>query len=149
MSSNYSEDALVEKPALDLLASLGWKTVSAFEESFGPDGTLGRDSQREVILVHRLRDALLALNPGVPHDQREAALHDVARDRSLMDRVRANREIYTLLREGFAADWRDERGTVQSGRVRYIDWHRSEENDWLAGLSAHGGAKGSSVASRA
>ena len=34
MSGKFSEDALVEQPALSLLAELGWESVSAFEESF-------------------------------------------------------------------------------------------------------------------
>jgi type I restriction enzyme R subunit len=32
----YSEDQLVEQPASGLFAALGWPTVSALEESFGP-----------------------------------------------------------------------------------------------------------------
>ena len=132
MSGRYSEDALVERPAMELLAEMGWETVSAFEESFGPAGTLGRDSQREVVLVHRLRVALLALNPQVPDVQREEALHEVVRDRTLMDRVRANREVFELVRDGFPVTWRNERGVERADRVRYIDWHRSDENEWLA-----------------
>jgi type I restriction enzyme R subunit len=132
VSGRYSEDALVERPALDLLAVLGWETVSAFEESFGAGGTLGRGSQREVVLVHRLRDALRYLNPSVPDVQREEAVAALIRGRALMDRVRANREVFELLRDGFSAVWRDSSGAEQSGRVRYIDWHHSDENEWLA-----------------
>ncbi len=40
----YSEAGLVEEPALELLAELGWDIVNAFHEEFGPAGTLGRDS---------------------------------------------------------------------------------------------------------
>ena len=31
MSSAYSEDQLVEQPAIQLFAEMGWKTVSAIE----------------------------------------------------------------------------------------------------------------------
>jgi len=62
----FSEDELVEGPAVELLAELRWETVNAFEEVFGEVGTLGRDSRREVVLQHRLRAALARLNPGVP-----------------------------------------------------------------------------------
>lgn len=48
MSSHaYSEDQLVEKPAIGLFATLGWQTVSALEESFGSGGTLGRETKGE------------------------------------------------------------------------------------------------------
>ena len=36
----YSEDQLVEQPAIGLCSALGWQTVSAQEESFGAGGTL-------------------------------------------------------------------------------------------------------------
>ena len=34
----YSEDQLVEQPAIGLFAALGWQTVSALEEDFGAGG---------------------------------------------------------------------------------------------------------------
>ena len=43
----FTEDELVERPALELLSELGWRTVNAYEETLGPGGTLGRDIRRE------------------------------------------------------------------------------------------------------
>ena len=60
----YTEDQLVEQPAIGLFAELGWTTVSAWEESFGATGTLLRETKGEVVLVSRLRAALERLNPG-------------------------------------------------------------------------------------
>lgn len=34
----YSEDHLVEQPALALLAELGWQTDCGLEETFAPEG---------------------------------------------------------------------------------------------------------------
>lgn len=51
MAKPYSEDALVEQPAIELFAGLGWQTVGAFDEVFGPCGTLGRESASEVVLL--------------------------------------------------------------------------------------------------
>jgi type I restriction enzyme, R subunit len=34
--SDYTEELLVEQPAIELFAELGWATVSATEETFGP-----------------------------------------------------------------------------------------------------------------
>jgi len=128
----YSEDGLVEQPALALLAELGWSVVNAWSETFGPAGTLGRDSMHEVVLVHRLRDALRWLNPEVPEPVREEALAAMARDRSVMDRVRANREVHDLLRDGYRAEWLDDRGEMQFATVRFVDFTDSTKNDWLA-----------------
>lgn len=48
-----SEDRLVQKTFADHLENvLGWKNVYAWnEETFGPDGTLGRTDTREVVLT--------------------------------------------------------------------------------------------------
>lgn len=54
----YNEDQLVEQPAIALFAALGWQTLNAMEESFGPDGSLGRSTKGEVVLSGRLRAAL-------------------------------------------------------------------------------------------
>jgi type I restriction enzyme R subunit len=128
----YSESGLVEEPALKLLAGLGWEVVNAWSETFGPAGTLGRDSMHEVVLVHRLRDAIRVLNPGLPGHIREEALLAVTKDRSAMDRVRANREVQTFLRDGYRTEWADDRGEKRFATVRFIDFLDSTKNDWLA-----------------
>ena len=56
---SYTEESLVEQPAIGLFAELGWQTVSAMEETFGAGGTLGRETKGEVVLVARLRAALV------------------------------------------------------------------------------------------
>ena len=77
----YTEDQLVEQPAIWLFAELGWATVLALEEMFGapspglaatlshPLGegaSVGRETKGEVVLVSRLRAALEPLNPALP-----------------------------------------------------------------------------------
>jgi len=128
----YSEAGLVEEPALELLAELGWEVIHAWSETFGSAGTLGRDSMHEVVLVHRLRDAIRFLNPDLPDHIREEALQAVTKDRSVMNRVRANREVHTLLRDGYRTDWADERGEKRFATVRFVDFLDSTKNDWLA-----------------
>ncbi|MBM3836853.1 MAG: hypothetical protein FJ398_02620 [Verrucomicrobia bacterium] len=50
----HSEDRLVQKTFADHLRNvLGWESVYAHnEETFGPNGTLGRANEREVVLVY-------------------------------------------------------------------------------------------------
>ena len=55
MPHAYTEDQLVEQPAIGLFGELGWQTVVALEEIFGKDGTLGRETPGEVVLQPRLR----------------------------------------------------------------------------------------------
>ena len=64
----YTEDQLVELPAIGLFAELGWSAVSALEETFGVTGTLSRETKGDVVLVARLRAALERLNPALPRE---------------------------------------------------------------------------------
>lgn len=130
--SRFNEDALVERPAVELLGELGWVTVDAYTEVLGAGGTLGRDSQHDAFLTHRVRDALSLLNPAVPEPIREEALAEITRDRSLMSPVRANQEIHGLVRDGYRAEWVDDRGDHQYAVVRFVDLRDVSKNDWLA-----------------
>ncbi len=62
----YTEDQLVEQPAIGLFAELGWTTASALEETFGATGTLGRETKSEAVLLPRLKSGLERLNPTLP-----------------------------------------------------------------------------------
>jgi type I restriction enzyme R subunit len=122
----------VEQPALEVLAELGWEVVHAFDESYGSSGTLGRDSMADIVLTYRLRDAVARLNPGVPDLVLVEAVDAFTKDRSAMDRVRANRDVYDLLRDGYRAQWSDDRGEQLYATVRFVDFRSWEANDWLA-----------------
>ena len=54
----YTEDQLVEQPAIGLFAELGWTPVWAWRESFGAPGTLLRGTKAGVVLGSRWRAAL-------------------------------------------------------------------------------------------
>jgi type I restriction enzyme, R subunit len=80
----YSEDALVEQPAIALFAELGWEMVNGYHETFGPTGTFGRETTAEVVLVARLRPALRRLNPGLPAEAVDLTIQESTRDRGAM-----------------------------------------------------------------
>ena len=118
MPQDYTEELLVGQPAVDLVADLGWQTVSANEEVFGAAGTLGRETKAEVILIPRLRAALARLNPALPADAINSAVVELARDRSAMSLAAANREVWELVRDGVKISVPDrERGGQKTERV--------------------------------
>lgn len=78
----YTEDSLVEQPAIQLFAELGWQTLSALEEVFGVGGTLGRETKGEAVLVPRLRAVLDRLNPSLPPEDVSGSLDQLIHDRS-------------------------------------------------------------------
>jgi type I restriction enzyme R subunit len=132
MAHAYTEDQLVEQPAIGLFATLGWQTVSAMEEVFGPGGTLGRETKGEVVLVDRLCTALGKLNPAQPPEAINTAIDELTRDRSAMSLEAANSEIYQLLKDGIPVSVPDrEHGGQNTERLRVIDWARPAQNDFL------------------
>jgi len=136
----YTEDKLVEQPAIGLFAELGWTTVSALEEVFGANGTLARETSGEVVLVSRLRAALQRLNPALPPEGIAAGMDELTRDRSAMSLVAANREVYLLLKEGIRVSVPDKGeddalGTTEPRRLSATAHRRVGDN-----AHHHGGA---------
>src|SRR5579864_209308 len=132
---NYSEDALVEQPAIALFGRLGYETINAFREKPGKGSVLGRETWHEVVLVPRVRAALRKLNPGVAREAIELAIADVTADRSALSPVHANREMYRLLKDGVKVKMRVEGGVGGDAEldetVRIIDWNTPIDNDFL------------------
>ncbi|WP_277958210.1 type I restriction endonuclease subunit R [Anaeromyxobacter oryzisoli] len=129
----YTELALVEAAAMEVLASLDWPAVSAVEETFGVGATLGRGSQREVVLLGRLRAALGKLNPDAPAAAINLAADELTRERVAMGPAAANREVHRLLTDGIKVTVKDERtGREEPRTLRVVDWERPSENDFLA-----------------
>ena len=132
MAHAYTEDQLVEQPAIGLFADLGWQTLSAMEETLGATGTLGRETKGEVVLATRLRSALVRLNPALPAEAINNAIDEITRDRSAMLPEAANREVYRLLKEGIVVSVPDHaHGGQKTERLRVVDWDTPENNDFL------------------
>ena len=131
-SKGYTEDELIEQPAIELLKRLGWSHINALHETLGPSGTLGRDNQSEIILQSRLRVAFNRLNPGLPPEAYDFAFEELTRDRSRLSMPAANREIYQLLKNGIKVHLPDpEGGGEKVETVRLIDWDNYLNNDFL------------------
>jgi len=127
----YTEDHLVEQPAMELLQSIGWETKNCYEEVFGKEGTLGRETTSEVVLTRYLRDAIKRLNPQIGLDAADIAVEEITRDRSSLSPLKANQEIYQLLKDGVPVTYQDEYDEEVDGKVYVIDWKNPESNHYL------------------
>lgn len=130
--SNYSEDALVEQPAIALFAELGYETANCWHEKVGTSGaTLGRETTEDVVLVPKLRSALQKLNPELDSEPINLAIEELLQDRSAMSLVQANRDVYKLLKEGIKVSFENDEGEEVDETVRIIDWKQPENNDFF------------------
>ncbi|KSW26999.1 MULTISPECIES: type I restriction endonuclease subunit R [unclassified Pseudomonas] len=130
-SHDYSEDTLVEQPAIALFESLGWETGSLYAEWTGSSSSEGRQTQQDVVLEGRLRAALSKLNPDLPNEAINLVVEELARDRSKLLPVNANQEVYRLLKDGVPVSVTDEHGHNTLKVAKVIDWGCVEENDFF------------------
>src|SRR5215831_2835880 len=129
-----SEDRLVQQTFAEYLHDvLGWDSVYAWHhETFGLHGSLGRDSEREVVLVCDLRAALARLNPTLPESAREQAVEKLTRVDFSRSLLQHNREYYGYIRECVPVEWRDTRGETRHARAQVIDFRNVHNNRFLA-----------------
>ena len=126
-----NEDRLVQETFADHLRDvLGWESVFAHnDETFGAGGTLGRASERDVILVRDLRAALQKLSPDLPESVREQAVEKLTRVDFTRSLIQQNKEFYNFIRDGVPVEWRDASGQVRHTRARVIDFHNGTAPD--------------------
>jgi type I restriction enzyme R subunit len=133
MSAKMTEDTLVQQTTADYLHDeLGWDSIFAYnEETFGPEGTLGRQSDKEVVLTRYLGEALLRLNPGLPGPAYRSAISRITDYSFTQSPLQINHEKYELLKNGVPVEYRNDRGEVVKRRLRVFDFDRPEENHFL------------------
>src|SRR6266581_7280468 len=126
-----SEDRLVQKTfAEHLRDKLGWESVYAWnEETFGPDGTLGRVDTREAVLTRDLRAALVRLNPQLPPDAIAEAVQKMTRHDFTRSLLQHNQAFYRLIRDGVPVSYKDSQGQLRQMRARLIDFHNGRRAD--------------------
>ncbi len=131
-NTDFSENTLVEQPAIALFGELGYATANCYHEKIGTsNSSLGRETPADVVLAPKLKAALKKLNPDVADDAIRLAVEELTKDRSAMSMVQANREIYKLLKEGVRVSFQDDEGSEANETLRVIDWIEPENNDFF------------------
>ncbi len=119
-----SEDRLVQRTFAEHLQNvLGWKSIYAYnEETFGPDGTLGRADTKEVVLTRDLRAALARLNPQLPPAAIAEAVQTMTRHDFSRSLLQHNQDFYKFIRDGVPVSYKDAQGQLRDTRARVIDF---------------------------
>ena len=117
-------------------AALTWFGELSYTIGHGPDMAPGeltaeRDSFGDVVVVGRLRDAITRLNPTIPEDAREEALHKVLHlDNPAF--LANNRAFHHMLRDGVEVEYKRPDGAIAGDHVQVVDFTDAQANDWLA-----------------
>lgn len=134
MSKDYSEDKLIEQPCMDIFQELFWETADVFKgETFGELGTLGRDSEADVILRTRLYDAIKNLNPNLPEQAYDLAYESIKSHEASKSLVDINFEKYNFLKDGIPVNYKDAKGEiVRNKKIKVFDFDNPENNNYIA-----------------
>ena len=131
---NFISEDQIERALLQRLQHLhGFDVLDCRTED--PDDLnddSGRSNKRDVVLVDRVKEAAVRLNPHVPPAAIDEALEQLLDRRQAMSLVAANREIYNLLRDGIPIEFDNAKGQKQQERVRLIDFNEPDNNRYLA-----------------
>ena len=144
MSYDYSENILVQESAGNLLHDeLGWDVQFAYNtEVLGKDGTFGRTSYREILLVREVRSALRRLNSWLTDAQADEAIGALLHTLSTASLMQINEEKYFLLRDGIPVTVKRPDGKTEIKRAAVLDFQNpaGENNHFLAvkELKIHG-----------
>lgn len=133
MSTDYSEDKLIQKSAAELMEKeLGWTSIYAYDkEVLGEDGTLGRSSYHEVLLTCRFRQALKKLNPWINDKQIAEAIERMTERMSSQTLMQINEQKYQFIRDGIPVTRIKPDGTSEEIKAVVIDFDNADNNDFL------------------
>lgn len=139
--NRYSEEEAVQKPAGELLASMGWEVHYCFdEEELGRAGTLGRESYRDVLLKRDLEYALLELNEWMDEADAAEAIKTLSQAFVGDSLLQTNEAKYKMLRDGIPVRKLDANGAPRTELAQVFDFEHPKMNRFVAAeeLWVHG-----------
>lgn len=142
--ANYISEDDIEKAAIKLLLEqLDYdEHINCYtaDEKDLRDGS-NRSSKEDVLFTDQLRKALIKLNKGVPEQAIEQAINELAKGRSSMSAMMANKEVYELIKEGFPVKVLNKQGREEPIRIKFIDFKKASNNNfavvsqlWIKGM---------------
>jgi type I restriction enzyme R subunit len=122
-------ESVVEEAALAWFESLGYEVLSG--PALAPGELFSeRSTYADVVLVNRLREALVRVNPQIPPEAMEDAVGKVLRTES-PSLVENNRRFHHFVTDGVAVEYRRDDRNVHDA-VWLFDLNELENNDWAA-----------------
>ncbi|MCM1493658.1 MAG: type I restriction endonuclease subunit R [Muribaculaceae bacterium] len=131
MSYDYSENILIQESTGNLLQEeLGWEVKYAYNtEQLGEDGTFGRKSYKEILLVRYFRDALERLNSWITLAQIDEAQRKFESYLSTASLMQINEEKYAMIRDGIPVTIKKPDGTTDEKKAQVIDFAHPDDRE--------------------
>ena len=134
MSYDYSENNLIQKSSCDVLKNkLGWDVVYAYNaETFGNNGTLGRNSEDDIVLTRYLKEALFRNNDWLDDGYCDMAVRTLLSYVSSSTLMQINEEKYKMLLDGIPVQFKKPDGTYETRYAAVFDFDEPESNSFIA-----------------
>lgn len=135
MANLYNEDNLIESTAMKLFKEeLHWETANVYSgETFGENGTIGRESEADVLLKGRFYASVKKLNPELPDQAFDLAYEIINSGDATKGLAEINYEKHNYLKEGIPVTYKNKKGEiVKNKKVKVFDFETPEKNNFLA-----------------
>ena len=130
MTGNWNEYQQSEKPALDLLNTLGYKVYDKMQNDITK--LPKRESEHQVILIEELRKAIKTINPWINENNLNKAVNEIRPARLKANSLMAANEIiYDKLINHISLK-QDLGHGKKSQTIKYIDYDNPENNSFIA-----------------
>lgn len=131
---NYISEDQIEKAAVKLLHDkYGYRKVNCYTADLeNLNDKSGRLIKQEVIFPDILKKQAVQINPAIPENIIEQAIELFTARRSAMSPILANKEVYSLIREGIPVQFEGADGKTEHETVIVIDFNNPQNNDFLA-----------------
>ena len=122
-------ESVVEEATLDWFQELGYNIIYA--PNIAPDQPeKERENYDEVILIHRLENAIDKINSTIPQDAKQDALKKILSTTS-QNLYSNNHNFHKMLSEGIDVEF-TVYGEIKYDKVWVVDFENPDNNDWLA-----------------
>ncbi len=131
--NTMTEDTLVQQTTASyLIDNLQWdESIYGMNEVLGKEGTLGRDSEKEMVLTRYLGEALMRLNPGFPVEAYQDAMRQITEVNLSQSMLGINQEKDKLYKSRVQVSYRDEKGERKQKPLKIFDFDNPDNNHFL------------------
>ena len=122
MNQEFSEDKLVQETTSNFFKNeLHWDSEYAYNtEVLGKDGTLGRTTEKEVVLKKFLNTALRKFNPNLPENVYDSAVKQITEISYTRPVLQQNKEKYELFTNGVLVTYKHTDGSTKKITTKSI-----------------------------
>jgi len=131
--NTMTEDTLVQQTTASyLIDALDWdESINGLYEKLGKEGSLGRESEKEMVLTRYLGEALIKLNPGLPLEAYQDAIRQITEVNLSLSLLGINQDKDKLYKSRVQVSFKDDKGERKQKSLKIFDFDNPDENHFL------------------